>query len=128
MGNRKPKARCRLYAFQSNPDLRRLAASYTAVSGFGCIFFAVFHSVAVFGGGLILSIMLALVIGSKAVVPVIAVSLLVSHTSRVWAFGRGFTWPVYRNLMTTAFPGIIVGAVVYSYLPTSAIAALMGVF
>ena len=94
----------------------------------GAYFSAVFHSVAVFGGGLILSIMLAPVIGIKAVVPVIAVSLLVSHTSRVWAFGRGFTWPVYRNLMTTAFPGIIVGAVVYSYLPTSAIAALMGVF
>ena len=94
----------------------------------GAYFSAVFHSVAVFGGGLILSIMLAPVIGIKAVVPVIAVSLLVSHTSRVWAFRRGFTWPVYRNLMTTAFPGIIVGAVVYSYLPTSAIAALMGVF
>lgn len=94
----------------------------------GAYFSALFHSVAVFGGGLILSIMLAPVIGIKAVVPVIAVSLLVSHTSRVWAFRRGFTWPVYRNLMTTAFPGIIVGAVVYSYLPTSAIALLMGVF
>ena len=94
----------------------------------GAYFSAVFHSVAVFGGGLILSIILAPVIGIKAVVPVIAVSLLVSHASRVWAFRRGFTWHVYRDLMTTAFPGIIVGAVVYSYLPTSAIAALMGVF
>ncbi len=94
----------------------------------GAFFSAAFHSVAVFGGGLILSILLAPVIGIKAVVPVIAVSLLVSHTSRVWAFRRGFTWNVYRDLMTTAFPGIIVGAVVYSYLPNSAIALLMGVF
>jgi uncharacterized protein len=94
----------------------------------GAFFSAAFHSIAVFGGGLILSIVLAPVIGIKAVVPVIAVSLLVSHASRVWAFRKGFTWSVYRNLMTTAFPGIIVGAVVYSYLPTSAIALLMGIF
>lgn len=94
----------------------------------GAYLSAAFHSVAVFGGGLILSILLAPVIGIKAVVPVIAVSLLVSHSSRVWAFRKGFTWNVYRDLMLTAFPGIIVGAVVYAYLPTEAIALLMGVF
>jgi uncharacterized membrane protein YfcA len=94
----------------------------------GAYFSATFHSITVFGGGLILSMLLAPVIGIKAVVPVIAVSLLISHSSRVWAFRKGFTWNVYRDLMTTAFPGIIVGAVVYSYLPTSAIALLMGIF
>ena len=52
-----------------------------------------FHSVAVFGGGLILSIVLAPVIGIKAVVPVIAVSLLVSHAQAgCGRFAVGFTW------------------------------------
>ena len=36
----------------------------------GAFFSAAFHSIAVFGGGLILSIVLAPVIGIKAVVPV----------------------------------------------------------
>lgn len=106
-------------------DLQPSTLLYLAL---GAYLSAVFHSVAVFGGGLILSIVLAPVIGIKAVVPVIAVSLLISHTSRVWAFRRGFTWTVYRDLMTTAFPGLIVGAVIYSYLPASGIAFLMGVF
>lgn len=106
-------------------DLHPTTILYLAL---GAYLSAVFHSVAVFGGGLILSVVLAPVIGIKAVVPVIAVSLLVSHASRVWAFRRGFTWPVYRDLMTTAFPGLIIGAVIYSYLPTSAIALLMGCF
>ena len=106
-------------------DLQPTTILYLAL---GAYFSALFHSVAVFGGGLILSIVLAPVIGIKAVVPVIAVSLLVSHASRVWAFRRGFTWPVYRDLMTTAFPGLVFGAVVYAYLPASGIALLMGLF
>ncbi len=106
-------------------DLHPTTILYLAL---GAYLSAVFHSVAVFGGGLVLSIMLAPVIGIKAVVPVIAVSLLVSHASRVWAFRHGFTWPVYRDLMITAFPSLIIGATIYAYLPTSAIALLMGCF
>ena len=94
----------------------------------GAFFSAVFHSVAGFGGGLLLSIILAPAIGVKAVIPVIAVSLLVSHTSRVWAFRAGFRWPVYRDIMITAFPCIILGAAVYAYLPVKAVAGLLGAF
>ena len=94
----------------------------------GAFFSAMFHSVAGFGGGLILSILLAPIIGIKAVVPVIAVSLLVSHTSRVWAFRAGFQWPVFRDVMVTATPCIVMGAAVYAYLPVNAVAALLGVF
>jgi len=96
--------------------------------GLGAFFSAMFHSVAGFAGGLILSVLLAPVIGIKAVVPVIAVSLLVSHTSRVWAFRKGFRWPIYRDVMTTAFPCIILGAAIYAYLPVNAVALLLGLF
>lgn len=106
-------------------DLQPMVLLFVAL---GAFFSAMFHSVAGFGGGLILSGMLAPAIGIKAVVPVIAVSLLVSHTSRVWAFRRGFRWPVYRDVMTTAFPCIVLGAAVYAYLPVNAIAALLGAF
>jgi uncharacterized protein len=96
--------------------------------GLGAFLSATFHSVAGFGGGLILSIMLAPVVGIKAVVPVIAVSLLVSHASRVWAFRHGFTWPVFRDVMVTAFPCMVLGAAAYAYLPVNAVAALLGSF
>lgn len=106
-------------------DFDPLTIAYVAL---GAYFSALFHSVAGFAGGLILSILLAPVIGVKAVVPVMAMSLLISHISRAWAFRAGFRWPVYRDIMLTAFPGIIFGAAIYASLPVAAVAALLGCF
>ncbi|MGZ0190556.1 MAG: sulfite exporter TauE/SafE family protein, partial [Alphaproteobacteria bacterium] len=89
---------------------------------------ATFHSVSGYAGGLILAICLAPVIGVKAVVPVLAMSLLISHSSRVWAFRTSIQWPIYRDVMITALPGIIFGASIYSLLPIGGIAIVLGVF
>lgn len=89
---------------------------------------ATFHSVGGYAGGLVLAICLAPVIGVKATVPVLAMSLLISHTSRVWAFRKGFQWPVYRDVMITGLPGIIIGAAIYSLLPIGWIAVVLGIF
>lgn len=89
---------------------------------------ATFHSVSGYAGGLILAICIAPVIGVKAVVPVLAMSLLVSHSSRVWAFRQGVQWPVYRDVMITGLPGILLGAAIYSLLPIEWIAIVLGAF
>ncbi|MFQ6018082.1 MAG: TSUP family transporter [Kiloniellaceae bacterium] len=89
---------------------------------------AVFHSVAGFAGGLLLSVCLAPILGIKAVVPVVAVAVMVSNTARLWVFRHAVNWRVYGAIMITAFPGIVVGALVYSYLPVAAIAVILGVF
>ncbi len=107
------------------PGLTPSAMVYIAVCAF---LSAVFHSVSGYAGGLILAICLAPVIGVKATVPVLAMSLLVSHTSRAWAFRGGFQWPLYRDVMLTALPGIILGASVYSLLPIEWIAVVLGCF
>jgi len=106
-------------------DLSALAMLYIAVCAF---LSATFHSVSGYAGGLILAICLAPVIGVKATVPVMALSLLISHTTRVWAFRQGFQWPIYRDVMATALPGIIIGAAVYSMLPIGWIAVVLGLF
>lgn len=94
-----------------------------------CAFFsAVFHSVGGYAGGLILAICLAPVIGVKATVPVLAMSLLISHSSRVWAFRKGFQWSIYRDVMITGAPGIVFGAAIYSMLPIGWIAVVLGGF
>ncbi len=89
---------------------------------------ATFHSVSGYAGGLILAICLAPVIGVKATVPVLAMSLLISHTSRAWAFRGGFQWPIFRDVMTTGVPGIILGASIYSILPIGWVAVVLGLF
>ena len=79
---------------------------------------ALFHSVGGFAGGLLLVICLTPQIGFKAAVPLVAVSNLISNTTRVWAFRHQITWWVYRSVMITAFPGMILGALAFVHLPT----------
>lgn len=98
---------------------------YIAVAAFVS---ALFHSVGGYAGGLILAVAIAPVIGVRAIVPVMAVALLVSHISRTWAFRKGFQWPIYRDVMTTGLPCVILGAAIYSWLPAHGIAAILGVF
>ena len=54
---------------------------------------AVFHSVGGFAGALLLTIGLAPVLGIKETIPVTAVAMIVSNSTRVLAFRRWIPWP-----------------------------------
>jgi len=89
---------------------------------------ALFHSVAGFAGALLLSVCLAPLIGVRAVVPVVALAMIISNINRVWLFRSHINWRAYRSIMITGFPGIVFGAVVYLFLSVRAIAFVMGCF
>ncbi len=89
---------------------------------------ALFHSVAGFAGALLLSVCLAPLIGIRAVVPVVAFAMIISNMNRIFLFREAIDWKAYRSIMVTGLPGIVVGAVVYLYLPVKAIAIVMGCF
>ena len=89
---------------------------------------ALFHAVSGFAGGLLLSVCLAPLLGIKAVVPVVAVAMVISNSSRLWLFRHTIDWAVYRAIMLTALPGIVLGACLYMYLPVAAIAIILGAF
>ncbi len=89
---------------------------------------AVFHSVVGVAGGLLLAIGLAPILGVQAVVPVVAVAIMISNSTRVWVFRRAIDWRIYRAVMVTALPGIVAGALLYSTLPVAAIAVVLGCF
>jgi len=89
---------------------------------------ALFHSVAGFAGALLLSVCLAPIIGVKAVVPVVSLAMIISNSNRILLFWHQIDWKAYRAIMITGLPGIVVGAMVYLYLPVKAIAIVMGCF
>ena len=89
---------------------------------------ALFHSVAGFAGALLLSVLLAPLIGIRAVVPVVAFAMIISNINRIFLFRDAIDWKAYRAIMMTGLPGIIAGAIVYLYLPVKAIAIVMGCF
>ncbi|MBL4720302.1 MAG: sulfite exporter TauE/SafE family protein [Alphaproteobacteria bacterium] len=82
------------------------------------------------GGGLGLMIvpLLAPIVGIKAVIPLMAVSGLLSNSSRVFAFRKHIDFPATMRFMLPAIPGVVLGAAIYSYLPAQALYGLLGAF
>jgi len=61
-------------------------------------------------------------------VPVVSLAMIISNSNRILLFRNQIDWKAYRAIMITGLPGIIVGAVIYLYLPIKAIAIVMGCF
>lgn len=106
-------------------QLDALTLTLVALAAFAT---ALFHSVAGFAGALLLSVCLVPLIGVKAVVPVVSLAMVISNINRIFLFRDTIDWKAYRAIMITGLPGIIVGAVIYLYLPVKAIAIVMGCF
>src|SRR5690349_18809868 len=89
---------------------------------------AILHTVSGFAGGIVLAILIAPIVGVEAIVPLMTVVLLISATSRLWAFRHAVNWRIYRQVMVTGLPCIAIGALIYGYLPARAISGLLGAF
>jgi len=109
-------------AFESLEPLLLLLIALTAFAS------AVFHSVGGFAGALVLTIALAPILGVKETVPIVAAAMIISNTTRVWAFRKWINWRVVAAIFTAALPGIILGAIFYIRLPVHYVALLLGIF
>jgi uncharacterized membrane protein YfcA len=89
---------------------------------------AILHTLCGFAGGILLSILIAPVVGVVGIVPVMAVALLISASTRLWVFRHAIDWRVYRAIMVTGVPAIALGALVYGFLPPRIVAGLLGTF
>ena len=89
---------------------------------------SVFHSVSGFAGALLLVITLAPLLGIKTVVPVVAVAVFISNGTRLWVFRRQLVTPIFISLIVTALPGMVIGSLIFVYLPVHTIALLLGIF
>ncbi|NQV99317.1 MAG: sulfite exporter TauE/SafE family protein [Rhodospirillales bacterium] len=89
---------------------------------------AVFHAVSGFAGALLLVIILAPVVGIKTAVPIVAVAVIISSVTRLWVFRHDLDIPIFISLILTALPGMVIGALLFVYLPVDMIALLLGGF
>lgn len=96
-----------------------------AAAAFGT---AAFHAVAGLGGVLLLSALLTPLMGVKLVIPVLSVAAILGNGTRLVLFRNAVQWWAVRAVMLTALPAIIVGAFLYTRLPSRSIAFVMGVF
>lgn len=80
------------------------------------------------GGGLLLAIFIAPVVGVKAVVPTVGIASLIAHVIRVWVYRKGIAWRPALVMLAGAVPATFVSARLYVDLPADIISAILGVF
>jgi uncharacterized membrane protein YfcA len=80
------------------------------------------------GGGLVLAIFIAPVVGVKAVVPTVGIAALIAHVIRVWVYREAIVWRPALVMLAGAIPATLVSARFYVDLPADIIAAILGVF
>jgi uncharacterized membrane protein YfcA len=84
------------------------------------------HGATGLAGGILLAAILAPIIGVKALVPVLSVTLLISHLSRAWINKRDFNSVVYLLIVVPAVPALIISTNIYTSLNAAWISGILG--
>jgi hypothetical protein len=80
------------------------------------------------GGGLLLAIFIAPIVGVKAVVPTVGVAALIAHVVRVWVYREHIVWRPALVMLLGAVPATLASARLYVALPADVIAVVLGIF
>ena len=80
------------------------------------------------GGGLLLAIFIAPVVGVKAVVPTVGIATLIAHVVRVWVYREHIVWRPALVMLLGALPATVASARLYVALPADVIAVILGIF
>jgi uncharacterized membrane protein YfcA len=80
------------------------------------------------GGGLLLAIFIAPVVGVKAVVPTVGIASLIAHVIRVWVYRDAIVWRPALVMLAGGIPATVASARLYVDLPADIIAAILGLF
>ncbi|MEP1442387.1 MAG: sulfite exporter TauE/SafE family protein [Hyphomicrobiales bacterium] len=84
------------------------------------------HGATGVAGGFLLSAALAPIIGVAPIIPVVSVSLLISHSARALLNAKDFEKSAFFAVSIPALPCIIIMALVYGRMSSSLIALILG--
>lgn len=104
-------------------DLSILTLAGLAGAVFLCSFLVGLSAV---GSGLMMAVIIAPVLGVKAVVPVISVFALYSNVARTLIYRKSIDWRKVLPIMIPLIPAVALGAKVYLALEATTIAAILG--
>lgn len=80
------------------------------------------------GGAIVLSLVLAPVIGVAALVQTISVAMTVNNLTKINVFRKGIDWAQCAYVTAFAAPGCVIGSLVYSRLDERTITVVLGAF
>ena len=79
-----------------------------------------------FGTGILVAIMMAPLVGAKALIPLMAVVMLINNASRVWFFRSGLNRRVGLGVLVSAVPAAYLGVEIYAKLDAAVLQVLIG--
>ena len=79
-----------------------------------------------FGTGILVAIMMAPLVGAKALIPLMAVVMLINNASRVWFFRNGLNRRVGLGVLVSAVPAAYLGVEIYAKLDAAVLQVLIG--
>lgn len=80
------------------------------------------------GGAIVLSFVLAPLLGVAALVQTISVAMIVNNITKINVFAKGIDWGSCAFVTACAAPGCIIGSLIYSRLDEAAITIVLGIF
>lgn len=107
--------------------LASLSTVEIVIIAFGALVSSYIHGATGLAGGILLAALLAPIIGVMPLVPVMSVTLLMSHLSRAWFNKRDFHRGVYLLIVVPAVPALIVSTNIYASLSAAWISGILGV-
>jgi len=84
--------------------------------------------VAGFGAGVVLLPVLALVLGVRAAVVTLTVTMLLGNVSRIWWSRADIHWPVVGRYLLGAVPGTALGVALFAGTSSARLSAIIGAF
>lgn len=84
------------------------------------------HGATGIAGGFLLAAVAAPVLGLQSLVPVLSITLLISHSARAILNFTQIDWQAYFRLVIPAVPFIIAASLIYGRLSSASIALLLG--
>lgn len=105
------------------PEPVALGLALIALIAFGS---AVLHSLAGFGGALVLAAGLSAVVEVKLAVPLTTTAMIVANSGRAWAFRHAIPWRSALLIFVTALPFIVIGALFFVRVSEELASALVG--
>ncbi len=87
---------------------------------------AIIGGVGGFGTGIILTAVLAPIIGIKAVVPVLSLAGVIINLGRFWFYRRSLQWRIARRVLVAALPCLLLGTWLYARLDARPLGVVIG--
>lgn len=91
-----------------------------------CFLAGVVGGLSGFGTGILVALFITPLVGPKALIPLMAVVMLINNASRVWFFRRGLDLRISATVLLTAIPSAFLGVKIYQYLHAPALQLLIG--